>query len=185
LDDTFKSPDPRWGQADAAAAFTPGGLVLKPPVNGSAWRLEPELHDRWRRFVRDGRQSGPAGRANRYRDVGVRFWASDGQNFLLPRRCARRHRIDRSLVNGVWQVVLPPVRSSAVRTSPGAVNEVEIIVNGSTGSFYINDTRITDFHGEAPPRAGPPGVYAESAARRHLGVHAGAVVLAGDSDGEA
>src|SRR5204862_6365437 len=90
--------------------------------------------------------------------VGVRFWARDGQNFYTATLSLDgTASIDR-LVNGVWQVVMPPVRSRAVRTGPGAVNEVEIIVSGNTGSFYINDTRITDFHGEAPPRGGPPGV---------------------------
>src|SRR3954468_6782613 len=36
LDDSFKTPDPGWGPPDNGAAFTPGGLALKPPVNGSA-----------------------------------------------------------------------------------------------------------------------------------------------------
>ena len=41
LDETFKTPDPGWGPPDDAATFTANGLVLKPPVNGSAWRWNP------------------------------------------------------------------------------------------------------------------------------------------------
>jgi hypothetical protein len=65
-------------------------------------------------------------------------------------------------VNGLWQNVLPPTPSNAVRTKPGAVNEVEVRVKGDNGSFYVNGAKIADFRGDPPPRGGPPGVYAES-----------------------
>jgi len=41
LNEDFKTPDPGWGPADESATFTSTGLVLKPPVNGSAWRWNP------------------------------------------------------------------------------------------------------------------------------------------------
>ncbi len=162
LDDTFKSPDPGWGAPDDAASFTPGGLVLKPPVNGSAWRWNPN-------YTLDGNDlcvsvvnpSQPSGRPAPG-DVGVWFWSQSAQNFYTATLSLDgTASIDR-LVNGVWHVVLPPTPSGAVRTKPGAVNEVEVAVRGNTGSFYINGTKITDFHGEPPPNGGPPGVYAES-----------------------
>jgi hypothetical protein len=81
LDDSFKTPDPGWGPADDAAAFTPGGLVLKPPVNGSAWRWNPNYTIDGSNLcvsivnpaeLLGGRDSG---------DVGVWFWSHNAQNF--------------------------------------------------------------------------------------------------------
>jgi hypothetical protein len=162
LDDSFKTPDPGWGPPDDAAAFTPGGLALKPPVNGSAWRWNPNYAIDGSNLcvsivnpaeLSGGRDSG---------DVGVWFWSHNAQNFYTATLSLDGSvSIDR-LVNGAWHNVLPPVPSSAVRTKPGAVNEVEVTVKGNTGSFYVNGTKVADFRGEAPPRGGPPGVYAES-----------------------
>ena len=164
LDDNFRTPDPGWGPPDEAAVFTPGGLVLKPPVNGSAWRSNPN-------YAIDGSDlcvsvANPAKLAGRtdIGDVGVWFWARNEQNFYTATLSLDGTvAIDR-LVDGVWKVVLPPTPSPAVRREAGAVNEVEVTVKGDAGSFYVNGTKIGDFHGEAPPRGGPPGVYAESGA---------------------
>ena len=38
FEDNFKNADRGWGQPDHVAAFTADGLVLTPPVSGSAWR---------------------------------------------------------------------------------------------------------------------------------------------------
>src|SRR5207302_4902735 len=83
-------------------------------------------------------------------DVGVWFWSHNAQNFYTATLSLDGSvSIDR-LVNGVWQVVMPPTPSGAVRTKPGVVNEVEVTVNGSTGSFTVNATKITDFRGDPP-----------------------------------
>ncbi|MGE5271763.1 MAG: hypothetical protein ACM3JG_19045 [Thiohalocapsa sp.] len=162
LDDNFKTPDPGWGPPDDAASFTAGGLVLKPPVNGSAWRWNPN-------YTLDGKDlcvsvvnpSGAGGRTDTG-DVGVWFWSKDAQNFYTATVSLKGTvSIDR-LVNGVWHIVLAPTTSGAVHTKPGAVNEIEIVVRGGTGTFYVNGTKIADFRGEPPPHGGPPGVYAES-----------------------
>ncbi len=178
LDDTFRTPDPGWGPPDQAAAFTPGGLVLKPPVNGSAWRWNMNYTmDGSDLCVSVANPSHLAGRAD-LGDVGVRFWAKSAQNFYTATvSLDGTVAIDR-LVNGVWHVVLPPTPSAAVRTQPGAINQVEISVKGSAGSFYVNGAKITDFRGEAPAQGGPPGVYAESGGTAgRLGVPARPAVL--------
>src|SRR5579863_1617057 len=152
LDDTFKPPDPGWGPPDDAAAFTDRGLVLKPPVNGSAWRWNPNYtidgSDLCVSIANPGQLSGHADIG----DVGVWFWSQNAQNFYTATLSLDGTvSIDR-LVNGVWHGVLPPTPSTAVRTGAGAVNEVEVVVKGNGGSFYVNGIKITDFHGEAPPR---------------------------------
>jgi hypothetical protein len=162
LDETFKTPDPGWGPPDDAASFTSEGLVLKPPVNGSAWRWNPN-------YTLDGRDlcvsvvnpANPSGRRD-IGDVGVWFWAKDAQNFYTATLSLDgTASIDR-LVNGVWHVVMAPTPSAAVHTKPGEVNEVEIAVHGNAGTFWVNGTKISDFRGTPPPHGGAPGVYAES-----------------------
>ena len=97
-------------------------------------------------------------------DVGVWFWGRDSQNFytatISPGGSAA---IDR-LVNGKWQIVVSPTSSNAIRTFPSAVNEVEVVVRGDVGSFFVNGSKIADFRGEPPPNGGAPGVYGESGA---------------------
>ena len=164
LDDTFKPPDPGWGAPDSAAVFTADGLVLKPPVNGSAWRWNQNYtidgNDLCVTIVNPSQLPGRPDAG----DVGVWFWAKDAQNFYTATLSLDGSvSIDR-LVNGVWQVVMAPTNSTAVKTKPGAENEVEIVVRGNTGTFYVNGTKIGDFRGQPPARGGPPGVYAESGA---------------------
>jgi hypothetical protein len=161
LDESFKTPDPGWGPPDDAAAFTPGGLALKPPVNGSAWRWNPNYTIEGSHLcVTIANPVEPAGRDTG--DVGVWFWSHNAQNFYTATVSLDGNvAIDR-LVNGVWHNILPPTPSSAVRTKPGALNEVEVKVSGNSGSFFVNGAKVADFRGDPPPRGAPPGVYAES-----------------------
>ena len=164
LDDSFKIPDPGWGPADQAASFTARGLALKPPVNGSAWRWNQNyMLDKGAlcvEVVNPARTSigGDSG------DVGIRFWAQDGQNFYTATVALDGTAAIDRLVNGRWHNIVPPTATGAVHTRPGAVNELEITLNGDAGAFVVNGVKISDFRGDPPPRGGPPGVYAESGA---------------------
>lgn len=162
LDDNFKAPDPGWGPPDDAAAFTADGLVLKPPVNGSAWRANQNYSIDGRDLCIDvANPNRVLGRGD-IGDVGIRFWATSTLNFYTATLSLDGSvSIDR-LVNGVWQVVMPPTPSGAVHTQAGAMNELEVVIKGDAGSFYVNDAKIGDFRGTAPPRGGPPGLYGES-----------------------
>ena len=162
LDESFKTPDPGWGPPDDAASFSPGGLVLKPPVNGSAWRWNPNYTMDGNNLCVSVANPTPLPDRTAMGDVGVWFWSKDAQNFYTATLSLDGTvAIDR-LVNGAWQVILPPTPSAAVRTKPGAINEVEVTVKGNTGTFSVNGTKIADFRGDPPPRGGAPGVYAES-----------------------
>lgn len=164
LDESFKIPDPGWGPPDDAATFTSGGLVLKPSVNGSAWRWNPNYtidgHDL---CVTVTNPAQPPGKSD-IGDVGIWFWSRNQQNFYTATISLDGTTAVDRLVNGVWQTIVPPTPSGAVHTGPGAVNEVEVTVNGDTGTFYVNGAKVADFKGQAPPNGGPPGVYAESGA---------------------
>src|SRR5439155_20922062 len=103
LDDTFKTPDPGWGPPDDSASFTANGLALKPPVNGSAWRWNPN-------YTLDGNDLcvtvvNPSQGGRDIGDVGIWFWSQNAQNFYTATVALDgTASIDR-LVNGKWQVV--------------------------------------------------------------------------------
>src|SRR5579862_1614252 len=108
LDDAFKNPDPGWGPPDAVATFTADGLVLKPPVNGSAWRSNPNYaldgSDLCVAVTNPRQLSGPGDIG----DVGVRFWASSAQSFYTATLSLDGSVAVDRLVNGVWHGVVPP-----------------------------------------------------------------------------
>jgi hypothetical protein len=166
LDENFKTPDPGWGAPDDNAAFTTNGLALTPPANGSAWRWNPN-------YTLDGgdlcvtvvNPSHPLTRGEAG-DVGLWFWGKNAQNFYTATLALDGAvAIDR-LVGGVWHVVLAPSPSAAVQTQPGAQNEVEVTLHGDAGSLFVNGAKIADFHGDAPPKGGAPGVYGESGSKQ-------------------
>jgi len=164
LDDNFSKPDPGWPTSDNVT-ITPQGLVVKPPVNGSTWVVNGN-------YTMDGADlcvtvalptplPNPANE-DTVGDVGVVFWKRDNDNYYLaaisPDGIAA---ISRS-VAGQWTTIVDPTSSPAIKTAAGSVNEIEVTTKGNSGTFYVNGTKITDFHGQAPSDGGPPGVYAES-----------------------
>jgi hypothetical protein len=165
LDDNFKNADPGWGQADNIAAFTAQGLVLKPPFGGSAWRSNggfTMVHADWCvQVVNPARLPEPADEDS-VGSVGLWFWGKDLQNFYTATITLDGNaEIDR-LNHGAWQIVVAPAAAASIKTAPGAVNELEIVTNGSTAAFYVNGVLVTDVTGRPPANGGAPGVYGES-----------------------
>lgn len=165
LDENFKNPDIGWGKPDAIADYSPEGLVMRPPVNGSAWRWNRSFSMSHADLCVEAHNPATLpGRPDEENtgDAGIWFWGKDGQNFytatIAPDGTAA---VDR-LINGVWQTIVPPVRNAAVHTGPGAINEIEIVTSGNSASFFVNGSDIAEFHGQAPAGGGTPGVYAES-----------------------
>jgi hypothetical protein len=165
LDESFKMADPGWGRADNIAAFTPDGLVLKPPVSGSAWRSNQSYKmDRADLCV----EVTNPGTLPMYPDeeavgaVGVWFWGGDLQNFYTASiTLDGMAAIDR-LINGKWHEVVAPAPASSIKTAPGAVNEIEIVTNGNSARFLVNGVAISEIQGRPPAGGGAPGIYGES-----------------------
>lgn len=165
LVEDFKNPDIGWGKPDTVASYSQQGLVLRPPGGGSAWR--------WNRNFTMGRADfcieavspsplpNPAN-STTVGDVGIWFWGTDAQNFFTATISLDGTAAVDRLVNGVWQSVVAPRPSPAVRTAPGASNEIELVTSGNSATFFVNGSRIVDFHGQSPPGGGAPGIYAES-----------------------
>ena len=165
LVEDFKNPDIGWGKPDTVGSYSQEGLVMRPPVNGSAWRWNGNFSmgraDFCIQAVNPSPLPSPAN-AETVGDVGIWFWGADAQNFytatISPDGTAA---VDR-LVNGIWESVVAPRPSPAVHTAAGATNEIELVTSGNSATFFVNGSRIADFHGQAPQGGGAPGIYAES-----------------------
>ena len=164
LDDQFRTPDPGWGRPDSITVFGPRGLALTPPPNGSAWRINQNyrIESDWCVEVTNPATLPAGGDPKTVGDVGLWFWGRDNQNFYTATiSLAGAFAIDR-LVNGRWEVVVRPTPSPAIKAAPGAANELELVVTGDAGAFFVNGVRVTDFHGQPPQNGGAPGIYGES-----------------------
>ncbi len=163
LDDNFKTPDPGWGRADDIGTFLANGLALTPPVDGSAWRINQKYaigNGSWCvEAVNPAKTSMDDQSAS---DVGVWFWGRDSQNFYTATIALDGTAAVDRLVNGTWETVVEPTPSLGIKTAAGATNELEIVLRGNVGAFFVNGTKVADFRGQPPPGGGAPGVYGES-----------------------
>jgi hypothetical protein len=163
--DDFKNADPGWGQPDNAAAFTANGLVLTPPVSGSAWRTNANLtmaQGDWCIEVVNPASLPTVADEDSVGSVGVWFWGSDLQNFYTATLTLDGNASIDRLNRGIWQVVVAPAAVSSIKTAPGATNEIEIVTSGNRAAFYVNGALVTNITGRPPANGGPPGIYGES-----------------------
>jgi hypothetical protein len=165
LDDNFKNADPGWGEPDNVAAFTAQGLVLTPPVGGSAWRWNVNFtmarSDWCVQVVNPAKLPSPADEDS-IGSVGVWFWGKDLQNFYTATITLDGNAAIDRLNRSAWQVVVAPTFSGAIKTAPGAANELEVVTNGNSASFYVNGSLVTNVTGQPPQNGGYPGIYGES-----------------------
>lgn len=165
LDENFKNADPGWGEPDNIAAFTADGLVLKPPVSGSAWRSNAHFtmaHADWCVTVVNPANLPDPTNEDTVGSVGLWFWGKDQQNFYTATvSLDGKAAIDR-LNRGGWRIVVPPARAPSVKTAAGASNELEIVTEGDKAAFFVNGTRVAEITGRPPPDGGSPGIYGES-----------------------
>lgn len=165
FEDNFKNADAGWGQPDNIAQFTPDGLVLMPPASGSAWRSNASLtmaRADWCVAVTSPTNLPNPPDEDAVGAVGIWFWGKDQQNFYTATiTLDGKAEIDR-LNQGIWQIVVPPAAATAVKTAPGATNEIEVVTSGNAAAFYVNGMLITKITGRPQPNGGSPGVYGES-----------------------
>jgi hypothetical protein len=165
FEDNFKNADPGWGQPDSVASFTQQGLVLTPPVSGSAWRSNSNLsiaQGDWCVTEVNPSTLPDSSDENAVGSVGVWFWGKDLQNFYTATITLDGKASVDHLVRGIWQVVVPPTAAPSVKTAPGATNEIEIVTTGKNAAFYVNGTLVTNITGQPTADGGSPGIYGES-----------------------
>ena len=164
LDDKFAKPDPGWPSSDNVT-ISPQGLVVKPPINGSTWVVNGnytmEGADLCVTVAMPATMPNPANE-DTVGDVGIVFWKRDNDNYYMAAISPDGVAVVSRYLNSQWLTIVNPIQPPAIKTGPGAVNEIEVTCRGNAGAFYVNDTKLADFRGQAPPDGGPPGVYAES-----------------------
>jgi hypothetical protein len=165
LVEDFKNPDIGWGKPDTVGSYSQEGLVMRPPVNGSAWRWNRNFTmaraDFCVQAVNPPALPSPAN-AETIGDAGLWFWGTDAQNFFTATISLDGTAAVDRLVNGTWQPIVPPRPSPAIKTAAGATNEIELVTSGNSATFFVNGSRIADFQGQPPQGGGAPGIYAES-----------------------
>jgi hypothetical protein len=166
LDENFQKPDAGWGKLGGDTYSTsPQGLMIRPAVNGTAWIQNTSYTldgaDYCVDFVFPAQMPNKADR-NTLGDAGILFWFKSTDNFYVATLGPDGTVVISRKINTSWSSVYGPTPSSAVKTAPGAKNEIELQVKGNAGTLIVNDTVVTTFHGQSPPDGGQIGLYCES-----------------------
>ncbi len=99
-----------------------------------------------------------------FAEGGLAFWASDYSNFyaagIFPNGT---FSVSRRVNNNLARIV-QRTASDAIKKGVGAVNGLQVVLNGANASLYINGTKVIDFRGQPPPDGGATGLVAVSEA---------------------
>ena len=159
--DDFTHIDEGWGPQNPGRELGEGKLLLRPNANVSMHNFNV-THIYANADACVSVSPGSYSSAENKIGAGLLFWAqSDQTNFAFD-----------ISPDGYWaiinhtpdnpQMALARGQSSAIRTGPGAVNELEVRLNGSSIEAYINGTRVADVNAQGPLGGGPFGLYASS-----------------------
>ncbi|HZV05406.1 MAG TPA: hypothetical protein VE999_10010 [Gemmataceae bacterium] len=164
LDESFQNPDPGWGSlSEKFLAATPQGLQLRPSINGNAWIYNPNYKLDGADYCvqvtfpsqmpskADIHSVGAAGMMFWFKDAGDYYVAAFGLDGTVQ---VARHSNGNSWFNLYYE------QSAAVKMSPDATNEIELLISGDSATLFVNGTKLTSFDGKAPAGGGPPGLYA-------------------------
>jgi len=170
LDENFQKPDPGWGHLSGnvggnVASVSPQGLVIRPVANRIAVLKNGAYTLDGADYCVDVAFPTPLpSPANRHTvgGGGVLFWFKDNINFYVATIAPDGSVVIARNVNNSWAILYGPTPSAAVKTAPGAVNQIELRVKGNSGTLIVNDLIVTTFHGQAQPDGGPVGLYCES-----------------------
>jgi hypothetical protein len=159
--DDFTHPDDGWGPTNPGRELVGGKLLLRPNPDASM-RDFNITHIYANADVCVSVSPGSYSSADNKIAAGLLFWAqSDQTNFAFD-----------ISPDGYWalishspdnpQMALARGQSSAIRTGPEAVNELEVRLNGGHIQAFINGMHVADVNAQAPLGGGPAGVYAAS-----------------------
>lgn len=159
--DDFTHPDSGWGRQNPGHELGGGKLLLRPNANSSTHNFNV-THIYANADVCVSVSPGSYASAENQIAAGLLFWAqSDQTNFAFD-----------ITPDGYWAIIshspdnpemaLARGQSSAIRTGPNAVNELEVRLNGGHIQAFINGTHVADANAQAPLGGGPSGVYAAS-----------------------
>jgi hypothetical protein len=93
---------------------------------------------------------------------GLAFWASDYKNLYVAQISPNGTFAIFRKVDDEWATAIPRTPSDAIKKGVGAVNELQVVLNNSSGLLYINDVMAQEFRGQPPKDGGATGLFAES-----------------------
>jgi hypothetical protein len=162
--DDFKTPDPGWGTKSVLVTLGNGQLAITPHKNAGTERFNfAYIYPRADVCVQ---MKTPDFTAADGVVGGLAFWATSYNAFyqfhIAP---DKSWGVFRWLPSHRWVTILSG-SSDAIKPQPGAVNEVELRLDGNAGEAWVNGTKLASFHGQPPEGGGAIGLYAESEATR-------------------
>jgi len=161
--DTFAKPDPGWGIGGSAAAqYADGQLLFKAAANRTQLQLYRPLVFKNATVCSTLKSPAEVGDLDSSANAGLIFWASDYQNFydasIYPNGTFAVFR----KVYNEWVTVVARTASNDIKKGLGVENELQVVLNGSNASYYINGTKVRDFIGQPPAEGGAVGLVAGS-----------------------
>src|SRR6202030_361386 len=93
---------------------------------------------------------------------GLMFWGINRTNYytayMYPNGQVGIYR----MVNSGWAKILGLVKSDAIKTGLGAINEVMVSFGTEVAAFYVNGQKIYESRGQPPATGGSVGLFAGS-----------------------
>lgn len=162
--DDFANPSPAWGPGNNDV-FRDGKytMTVEPNATVADWPDAPLFSGNYSVCVKIKLPQDPKGEAG----SGVIFWIDPlknkqgGRNLYMAMISPDGFYWVAKQVDGARANVVEPAQSDAVKTGPGAVNEIVITLRDDRGTLVINGKNMGDFSGQ------PSG-------QSHAGILAGA-----------
>jgi hypothetical protein len=167
--DDFSVLDSTFGDASDTVFVEDGAIVRK---------MEPNY---WYRFFYEGmtyddcdikvKVQIPSMTQGKGTGVGIMFWGMEPTNCYVYQLndygelCVRQYRTDRTLMPVYYQ------KNEAIKTEPGAWNELRVRLVGNFATFFINGKEITTIKGHPPEGISLVGLFSETGSVADVAKH--------------
>jgi len=164
--DTFAKPDPAWQLNTKYADYADGQLAIKLDENTNFVQLYRSLVFKNATVCLTMKSPPAIADLEDVASGGLAFWSIDYRNYYLAKIYPNGSFTIFRKLNDEWIPVVNRTPSEAIKKGVGAVNEIQVVLNGNNGLLYINGTQVSEFRGNPPPTGGAVGVYAQTEAHR-------------------
>lgn len=162
--DDFKSPDkidPGWGTLGSLFALKDGTLNVTPERNRSQSLIYFPLVFTSATACLEAKSPSPIDNPSNPGTVGIIFWATDYRNHYIA-------GLSPDGTFGVWRridgemgTVVSVAKGTMINQGPDAINQLKIVIQPNSATFYINGAVAVSFRGQPSPGTAF-GIYAES-----------------------
>jgi hypothetical protein len=163
FEDDFKSPDPGWGRyPNTPFTFVDGQAAIKPAANRSWRQLFESLFFKNATICAQMKFPTQLKNLEGTSNGGLAFWAVNTSHYYAAAIHPNGYFSINRFITPNWARIVPPTKSSAIKTGLGAVNDVMVVYNQSLAAFYVNGQKIHEFRGQPPATGGSMGMFAGS-----------------------